>query len=177
MNRLLPLFLIAFVAFACTETYDYDDPPETVQGYVPIYADNETVHDIKLEPAKSIVNPAKIFTYNQYLMVNIINEGFHVIDNSNPEVPRRLFFVKVPGNKDVAIKDGMIYADNYEDIIVFRINDSQEMELVKRLDNVMLNQEYPPERGVYFECVDPEKGTVIEWRMASIKNPKCYRPW
>jgi hypothetical protein len=145
--------------------------------YAPIYAsDVESYQKIEVQPAKAIVSPDKIFTYNQYLMINIIDEGFHVVDNSNPSIPRNLFFVNVPGNKDVAIKDGLIYADNYADIIAFTINENQQLEVVERLENVMNNQEYPPFRGVYFECVDPDKGLVIGWEEKELEDPKCFRP-
>lgn len=181
MNRFLILMLFSALMFSCfTESIDEpgfeNEPPPGTDVYVPVYGDSATAFDIKIEPAKSIVRPAKIFTYNQFLVVNIQGEGFHVIDNSNPSIPRQLFFVKVPGSNDVAIKDGMIFSDNYSDIIAFRINENEEVEIVERISNVMNNQLFPPVRNVYFECVDPGKGIVLDWVLGESSEAKCYRP-
>jgi hypothetical protein len=143
--------------------------------YAPVYADPSTVLKVSIEESKPIRNPWKIVIYRDYLMVNIRNEGFHVIDNRNPEIPRPLYFISIPGNQDVAIKDGVIYADNYGDIVAFQINDNREVEILDRIPGAMENQNYPPFTNVYFECVDPEKGYVIDWVKADVENPKCRR--
>jgi hypothetical protein len=175
MPRLFFLFF-AILAISCIEGDGLvDSPPENALIYVPVYANPDSVLKVSVSPAKQISNPAKIFTYNNFLIVNIKYEGFHVIDNSNPAVPLPLFFVDVPGNQDVSIKDGVIFADNYNDVVAFRITESGEVEIVKRLSNVMNNQEYPPFRDVYFECVDTSKGIVVDWVESNIPNPQCYR--
>lgn len=177
MKRLTPLILLLIAMAACDPLQQDSFPAaERTRVYTPIYGDAEEVKKITLEAPRDIVKPAKIFTYNNYLIVNITNEGFHVIDNSNPAVPRNMSFISVPGSKDVAIKDGMIFSDNYADVVAFRITDAGEVEVVERLESLMDNQEYPPFRGVYFECADPTKGIVIDWVEADVENPKCYRP-
>ena len=169
--------LLASVVFSCIEPLDEGGSvPVGATIYVPLYAHDSVAHKISIESAREIINPAKIFTYQQYLMVNIRGEGFHVLDNSNPSAPRPLFFIKVPGSNDVAIKNGYIYADNYDDIVVFTINENQELEIISRLDNVMNNQLYPPYRDVYFECVDESKGMVIDWVLSDSDHANCYRP-
>jgi len=42
-------------------------------------------------------------------------------------------------------------------------------------DVSLLNQLTPPETGYFFECVDAEKGQVIDWQLTTINQPKCYR--
>ncbi len=176
MSRLTALFLTAFLLSACIEGDGNISPPSAdADIYVPVYGDPATAKEISIGDPKPISDPAKIFVYQDYLMVNIRNEGFHVIDNSIPTLPRPLFFINVPGNQDVAIKDGVIYADNYSDIVAFIIDDNQQLQVVSRLENVMNNQLYPPFTNVYFECVDPSKGVVIDWVKADIPTPDCYR--
>lgn len=179
MRSLFLALVGIFIFSSCVD--DFDDTaepwrPGSGNVYIPVYGDPETAHEITVEDAKPIENPAKIFTYNQYLIVNIRNEGFHVIDNTNPAIPRQLYFISVPGSQDVAIKDGYIYTDNYSDIVAFTIDENQNLEILKRLEGIMGSQDYPPFRGVYFECVDPEKGIVIDWVVGEVENPNCYRP-
>jgi hypothetical protein len=143
--------------------------------YKPVYEDPEIALNLTVGPPKPISNPANIIIYNDLLMVNIKGEGFHVIDNRNPSLPIPLFFVNVPGNQNVSIKEGVLYADNYSDIVAFRITTDLQLEVLDRLENVMNNQEYPPFRDVYFECVDPERGVVIDWILSDNSNAECYR--
>ena len=175
-----PLFFItvlALVATSCIEpTDEMGRAPAGATIYVPLYAHDSIAHKISIEPSKDIIKPAKIFTYQNYLMVNIQGEGFHVLDNTNPSAPRPLYFISVPGSNDVAIKNGYIYADNFDDIVVFTIDENQELVIINRLDNVMNNQLYPPYRDVYFECVDQSKGMVIDWVISDSEYANCYRP-
>jgi hypothetical protein len=175
LQKLLPLTLILLTGCIFQDPF-YDDGPFYSAVYVPVYASEEQAHQLSIKPSFEIRNPAKIWTYNDLLMVNIENEGIHVIDNSNPYAPEQLFFISIPGNKDVAIKDGFIYADNYGDIVVFTLTDTYEIEVRERLKGVMQNQEYPPFEGVAFECVDPSRGVVIDWVQPVIDvDPKCFR--
>ena len=82
----------------------------------------------------------------------------------------------MPGSRDVAIKDGYIYADNFADIVVFTIDENREVQVIERLKDIMNNQLYPPFRNVYFECVDPSKGVVVDWVISDDRNVNCYRP-
>ncbi|MBT32208.1 MAG: hypothetical protein CMO01_21310 [Thalassobius sp.] len=150
-------------------------PTSEALTYVPVYATNQDYLNIQKVAAKAIENPSKIFTYNNYLIVNIKNEGFHVIDNSNPKLPKNLFFVEVPGNNDVAVKDGVIYADNYSDIVAFTVEANGDLQILERLENMIQHNSVPPFTNVYFECPDPSKGIVVDWIPGNVDNPKCYR--
>jgi hypothetical protein len=174
------MVMLSLLTLSCVETFDSErtpsEPPIGADVYIPVYGDSSEAFNITVETAKNIVNPAKIFTYNKFLIVNIENEGFHVIDNSNPVLPRPLFFIKVPGSRDIAIKDGKIFTDNYSDLVAFSIDENDEVIIDSRISNVMNNQLFPPFRGVYFECVDPEMGIVIDWERGESENANCYRP-
>lgn len=178
MFRSIFLSFIGILLFSgCVEQLESPyDLPEGTLVYVPVYVAPEVAQEISTGPSIPIKDPGKIFLYNEYLIVNIPGEGFHVIDNSNPIVPKPLFFINVPGSKDVAIKDGHIYTDNYADIVVFKIDENQQVQVIKRLENIMNNQLYPPFRGVYFECVDPGKGIVVDWVAVDNVQVNCYRP-
>ena len=141
----------------------------------PIYEDSEVAHKISVSPTKDIENPANIFTYLDYLIVNIKEEGFHVIDNTNPSAPVNEYFVNIPGNTNVAIKDGMLFADNFDDIIAFTIEDG-EVSIKQRLQGAIASVP-PKDWGVQFECVDESKGTVVGWEFVYVETeeelPAC----
>ena len=174
---LLPICLI--LCFGCVDGdepfFSRRRPPADAAIYVPVYSNAEDILQLNKVPAKQIERPSKIFTYNNFLIVNIKNEGFHVIDNSNPSRPQNLFFIEIPGNNDVAIKDGVIYADNYSDIVTFTIEENGELQLVERLENIISTNDFPPFNDVYFECPDPSKGFIVDWVLGNVEDPKCYR--
>jgi hypothetical protein len=172
------IFVLALILFqTCLEIEDAPVPvPEWAEVYRPIYGNPDEVYKIEIQASRSITKPSKIFIYQQYLMVNIRDEGIHVIDNTNPAAPRPLYFISIPGNQDVKIKDGILFVDNYSDLVAFRINADQEIEILERMKGKMNNRNYPPFRNVYFHCADPEQGEVIGWELTNAKEPKCYRP-
>jgi len=176
-KRLLLLLLLPLLSceFSVDSFFSGGRPPSDAPVYVPVYGDAESLLKIGKQPPRAIERPAKIFTYGKYLIVNIRDEGFHVIDNEDPSRPNNLFFVEVPGNNDVAIKNGVIYADNYRDIVAFTITSGGEIVVEERLENVIEANSFPPFLNVYFECPDPAKGLVIDWVLGNVDDPKCYR--
>lgn len=178
MNRPVFVFLaLAFLVQACIEPEGSSSSvPDWAQVYAPVYVTTEEAHAIVKGPAKPVARAGKIVIYQNFLLINAPGEGFHVIDNTNPAIPRPLFFVHVPGSNDVALKEGILFVDNYSDIVALRITENEELEQVERLGNVMNNQEYPPFSNVYFECIDKSKGIVASWVLSSDRDVKCYRP-
>jgi len=171
-------YLLLFFGIILTSCI-YDDPapdePFYTEVYAPVYATEEVAYTISIQESFPIVNPGKIWLYNDFLMVNKPGLGVHVLDNSNPNIPNQLFFISIPGNQDIAIKDGFIYADNLGDIVAFTFDENQNINIEARLEGIMQNNLYPPFTNVAFECVDPNKGIVIDWVVADIENPKCFR--
>jgi len=151
-------------------------PNATIPAMRPIYA-NELDFNIQQESRDSIYNVGKIFVYGDYLLVNDITDGIHVIDNQDPANPKKLYFINIPGNTDLSVKDNLVYADNHIDLVVLSIDESG-FELKHRVERVFMeegNEEFPPQRDVYFECPDPERGKVIGWRSTLINAPQCYK--
>jgi len=88
----------------------------------PIYKSKAEVYaNIRSNPAQTIANPGKIFLYGNYIFLNDIDKGVHIIDNSNPSNPVQKAFINIPGNLDIAVKGNILYADLYTDLIVIDI--------------------------------------------------------
>lgn len=91
---------------------------------------------VGVDPARGLVNPGKIYTKDNYLFINELKQGIHLIDNRNPSAPKPLAFISIPGNGDIAIRDNFLYADSYMDLVTFDISNLADIHEVSRSKNV-----------------------------------------
>lgn len=166
------LLAATFLFFGC----ETEDRPEEVMGLRPIYGTAADLEPRAL-PAQEICQPGKIYTYGNYLLINELHQGIHIVDNTDPSAPVNKSFIKITGNVDIAVKDGFLYADHLTSMVVFDVTDPSRAKFVTSVEKAFNNgrNQYPAQRGVYFECVDPEKGPVIGWAEALLQNPQCFR--
>ncbi|OIN59553.1 hypothetical protein [Arsenicibacter rosenii] len=156
--------------------YDYtDDRLSAKTGYRPVYASYEEVRQIQTLTPQPLKAPGKIYIKDKFLFINEIDKGIHVVDNSDPAKPVRISFIAIRGNRDIAVKDSILYADNAVDLVALNIANPRNVRVVKRVENSFPYPAYPPQTNVTFECADPAKGVVIGWEQAELVNPKCFR--
>jgi hypothetical protein len=91
---------------------------------------------VKSEAPRALERPGKMYIKGSYLFVNEIKEGIHVIDNSNPSSPKFVSFIKIPGNGDIAVRDNILYADSFSDLVALDITDPTKPKEVERVKNV-----------------------------------------
>lgn len=151
------------------------EPESTTEGLRPVYASYTEIRSIQTLDPQPMRNPGKIYLKDNLLLVNEVGRGIHLIDNSNPAQPVKLSFVSIPGNLDLAMKGSVLYADNTLDLVALDLSNPRAVKVVKRIENAFPYQAYPSERGVRFECADPEKGVVVRWEKTSLKNARCHR--
>ncbi len=169
--------LVAVLLFGCISDDEFapDFTQESVNGFKPIYAEPQSLK-LGLESARNISLAGKIYSYGNLLLVNEVGSGIHVYDNVDPKNPVNKYFVSIPGNNDMAMKAGVLYADSYNDLLTLEVS-KDTVILLKRLEDVMgLLAGAPSFSGVYFECVDESKGVVVGWEEAELNKPKCYKP-
>lgn len=122
-----------------------DDCRNTYKIYTPVY---KTLSQIRAEmrstTPKPLVETGKLYVFGNYVFVNELRKGIHVIDNTNPAAPRNLSFINIPGNVDIAVKGNYLYADCYSDVVVMDISNPQNIQPVRFLDNVI------PENGGFW---------------------------
>lgn len=146
----IPFYLSILSAFAllvfqsCTQ--DLCDRSATYIRYDPIYLEVDEIRkDIQIQEAMPLKNPGKIYYYKEYIIINERREGLHIIDNRNPESPENIAFVKIPGNIDMAVKNGILYADNYIDLLAIDIQNPAQPKFISRTEDVFnslgLNQD------------------------------------
>lgn len=120
----------------------------------PIYKSlDEIRQDISIEDPRALYNPGKIYFYNNYILLNEVREGIHVIDNSDPANPVKVAFIIIPGNVDMAVKNDVLYADNFIDLLAIDISNPEKPVVKTRTENVFEAEGVDPQRGqlVYFE--------------------------
>ena len=163
-------FLIGAVSFtSCLK--DECDATQTFISYSPVYKTvDEIRQDIQILAPQNLENPGKIYYYQNYLIVNEIREGLHIIDNTDPANPVNISFVKIPGNVDIAVKNNMLYADNYIDLLTIDLSDPTSPVLQHRTEDVFSSLSQNQDLGhlVYYEqaeqtveidCTDPRWGS------------------
>jgi hypothetical protein len=111
----------------------------------------------------------KIYVKNDFIFVNELYKGVHIIDNQDPSNPEIVAFIEIPGNVDIAIKDNILYADSWIDLVVVDISDPANISEINRIKAVFPNTGptfllmEDLEQDVVFEEIDDRKGIVVGW--------------
>ncbi|MEO7766646.1 MAG: hypothetical protein ABIS01_04440, partial [Ferruginibacter sp.] len=133
------IFAIAFLMQGCVK----DTLQTTYTYFSPVYKSKaEVFQSIKSASPMALHNTGKLFLYGHYLFVNEINKGVHIIDNSNPQNPKNISFVSIPGNVDIAVKNTTLYADLYNDLATINIADPSNVVLQNVITNVFPERNY-----------------------------------
>lgn len=137
---------------------------ETYTVNEPIYLSyDELRNPLKVAEGQEIVQPGKIYFKDNYIFVNEYQQGIHVIDNSDPSAPEIIKFIEVPGNVDLAIKEDILYADSYVDLVAIDISNMDDIKEVSRDTNVFPYMIPVCDDGVV-EYVDQNIGVVVGWK-------------
>ncbi|MCB0632288.1 MAG: hypothetical protein R2824_18285 [Saprospiraceae bacterium] len=176
MSRiLLACFMIglAFSLNSCLEDKCQATRQYTV--YKPIYAKMEEYRNaVQPEGAHTLGNTGALYIYQNYIFINELREGIHIIDNTDPSNPTPIAFLNIPGNSNLAVRNNLLYADNYVDLVVMDISDPLNVKYVGRTENVFDSYPFYEDLGylVYYEeseetvelsCSDLNYGRDIFW--------------
>lgn len=176
MNRLLLSTILVVVCVLLDGCRPYSpSPPKTGDIYRPVYASYTDMRTIQTLAPQPLKNVGKIYIKDNYLFINEVGNGIHVVDNRDPENPVKLAFVSIPGNHELAVKDSTLYADNILDLVALNIANPRNIRVVRRIENAFEYSAYPIATNVRFECADRDRGVVIRWEKAAVENPQCFR--
>lgn len=135
---------------SCHKTYTYT-------YFLPVYKTSAEVRaNIKSNAPKAVSNPGKIYIKGNYIFLNEVDKGIHVIDNTNPAAPKNIAFIDLPGNVDIAVKNDILYADFYMDLVAIDISNPLNAKVVKFVPAVF------PERVYYGFNIDSSK-VICDW--------------
>lgn len=167
---------VCLIFFSCDRTVG--PKPVTREAWVPIYTTNTTaIQAITYGSARSTVNAGKIYTVGNLIYQVEQDSGIHIINYANPLSPQKLGFIRSFLCKEVSVKNGLIYTNNFSDLVVIDASNLSSVREVGRTPGVFpdLALQYPNFTSVYFECPDPKKGIVIRWEKKTIDNANCRR--
>ncbi|HRV86226.1 MAG TPA: hypothetical protein P5275_15235 [Saprospiraceae bacterium] len=140
----------------------------------PVYQTASQFRNNKVQaiPAQPLVNPGKIYFYKNYVLINEIREGIHFYDNSNPENPIQVAYLPIPGNVDMAIKDDVLLADSYVDLLSINIGNVNQPEFISRTEDVFKLYGQGPD-GAYLVNYEPRE--IKEF--TTCDNAGAGQPW
>ena len=105
---------------------------------VPIFETMESIR-AKANPVSgptTIVQTGKIYIYQDYLFINEPRKGVHIFNNVDPSKPVAMAFLSIPGNVDLAVLDGKLYADSFTDLLTFDLENPASPKLLTRNKDV-----------------------------------------
>jgi hypothetical protein len=127
----------------------------------------------------SMEKPGKISFYGSHMFVNEYQKGIHVVDLSDPTQPELKAFIEVPGNVDMAIRNNLLYAESYVDLLVIDISDPDQPVLEQRIEDLFEYVIPPYDYDYPLDEIDEKKGVITSYDLKKItrevyKNPN---PW
>ena len=171
MNKFLFValgFMVALLS-SCSDSLS-----ETVTYKInePVFMSNEAFRSsVKVSAASvAITNYGKICFYNGYLYISESGKGIHIVDNTNPADPQNIGFIELLGNADLSIRNNLLYADSYIDLVWFDVSNPAQPVLRGRLEDVFPKALPVVENNYGFDyamCYDEstDKGVVVGWEL------------
>lgn len=170
LKSLLSLLILAASLSGCM---DKTVERITYEANVPVYME---FADFRSSFSKSdpieISQPGKIYFKDDYLFVNEVGKGIHVIDNSDPSNPQKTGFYEIMGNVDMAIRGNILFADSYIDLVAIDITDIDNPFEINRIENIF-PEVVPEGDGWYpYAMVDKSKGVITGWEVKTVTEER-----
>ncbi len=156
--------LAALAAMSCIATSKVQAPAPT---HTPIYMSWETFRNSAIEvlPPQPIRHRGKLLLRDHYLLISEPGAGVHIFDNSDQRAPVGLMFIRIPGNIDIALRDDLLYADSFVDLLTLKIDfDRRTATLVDRLEDQFKYDPYQTvttASEIYARNIDEKRGVVV----------------
>ena len=139
LSKITSLLIAVFFLTGCTK----DHCTRTYSYFVAVYKTTDEVRaNIKSNQPKEIERPGKLFIKGDYIFLNDIDKGIHIIDNSNPSSPKNIAFIDIPGNMDLAVKGDNLYVDFYTDLVTLDITNPLQVTVKSIIDNAFPDRQY-----------------------------------
>ena len=128
------VYLLLLALVACEEkvtqtvTYTINEP---------VVMDAEVFRSsVKISSAThQLTGYGKISYYNGYFFMSDPQKGIHIINNQNPSNPYVVGYIELMGNADISVRNDILYADSYVDLVWFDVSTPSSPVLKGRLEN------------------------------------------
>lgn len=144
MRKLLLFSFLIFLIQSCW--YTGVEHERYVSNYKPITQPRaEFEQTIRIMDIRPVLNSGKIYVKDDLIYLNEKGEGFHIIDNSDPEDPKPVAFLSIPLATDLAIRNNTVYVHHAVDLVAFSYSaDYNSIKIHHR------------ERNVFPEIISPD---------------------
>ncbi len=164
---LFSLFIIGLAIITNGFSYNYEPYQSGNTVYSPILISYDDLSkSIENQPSREIANASKLTIYQTYILIVEKYKGVHIFDNSNLGFPQPVGFIQILGCSDIAIKDGILYADNSVDLVSINLKNYPEIIVNNRIKNAF-PEPLPPDLGYvptkFRENNRPKNSIIIEW--------------
>jgi len=174
MKRLLILFSIIGLALTSCE----DKRLQSYMANVPIYLSYDALRSsFEVHTEVPLEKPGKISFYGSYMFINEYQKGIHVVDLSDPSQPELIAFIDVPGNVDMAIRNNMLYAESYVDLLVIDISNPEQPVLSTRVEDLFEYIIPPYDYDYPLDEIDQKKGVITAYDIKKITREVYDNPY
>jgi hypothetical protein len=169
-KKIITLILISFLLLGMVSCVDESDmvapvPWEQSIEWNAVYAKREIFEQMitQREP-QQLEKPGKVVSYNDYIIIVDNGNGFQIYDNRGAE-PVAERYIYVPACVDVAVKDGIIFADSQPDLVALDISGDQPI-VISRIRDIY-HDLFPPGYislpSKFSKENRPENTIIIDW--------------
>lgn len=152
--KLLPIATAIILLTSCFK----DSGTKTYKIYTPVFQTTQQVRaSVKNDAPKPINSVGKMVLFGNYIYLNEPQKGIHIIDNSNPAKPINKAFINIPGNENLAIKDNILFADCFTDLMAIDISNPNNIVTKNFINNL-----FPERRNINGFSVDSGK-VIVDW--------------
>jgi hypothetical protein len=165
MKNRISLVVVFIVVIGLTFMAFRTSPPPSIK-FEPIMMSRADLEaSFAIEPAREIEKPGKLWVYNNFIMLIEQYRGIHIIDNSDPNNPQRVAFIRIEGCTEVAVREGILYANNAVDLVGVKATaDFSSLEIVSRNRDVMPVISSPePWDDEYYLSRIPDDMIIVRW--------------
>jgi len=145
---------------------------------VPQYMSYEDLRSsFKVSEEQPLEKPGKIYYKDNYMYINEYQKGIHVVDLSDPENPEKKAFIEIPGNVDISIRNEVLYAESYVDLLLIDVSNPSSPLLIERLEDLF---EYviPPYDWEYpLDEIDQDLGVITGYEIKKITREINHNPY
>jgi len=156
---LLTIFVFSILFLSC----DNDDNPEQAKFAVPVVKSLAALRsNVFVGSARQTTSDGKIYVTEDYLFYIAQESGVHIFNNQNPSTPVNIAFINLEGVHDISVKGNYLFADNFVDLLVFDISNSNNITLVRTVENVIAFSPTLPEEAEFYDYnIWPTEGEII----------------
>lgn len=167
INTLISFLFTLLLLSGCKDRYT-----EEYQSLEPVYLGyKEFRESVKVTGQQDLIKPGKIYVWGDYIFINELMKGVHVYNNTNPAVPAYVGFINIPGNVDMVVKNNILYADSYIDLVALDITDPAKATEVGRIKEIFpYSVPAYSKTGYRVGQVDNTKGVVVNWEVKKVRK-------